>query len=125
MAEEQLSQLNWQLAHPRLPDTTVGQRMGFFAVAHLAARHGISVILGTPPDGGTSAEVYLPAALIVPEVQPPAWMGPSGEVLRTGTGGRAGAPAEATDPLGTALRFAAGPEPAPEQQPERLPSRDH
>ena len=145
MAEEQLSQLNWQLAHPRLPDTTVGQRMGFFAVAHLAARHGIMVTLGTPPDGGTSAEVHLPAALMSPEVKPPAWMGPAGEVLRPGTGGSAGAPAPAADPLYTSPRFAAGPEPAPqaarepalqaaprsareparEQQPEFLPSRDH
>ena len=124
IAEEQLGQLNWQLVHPRLPDTTVGQRMGFFAVAHLAARHGITVTLGTPPDGGTCAEVHLPAALISPEVKPPAWMGPSGEVLRSGAG-EAGAPAEVTDPLGTAPRFAAGPEPAPEQEPERLPSRDH
>ena len=87
MTEEQLSQLNWQLAHPRLPDTTVGQRMGFFAVAHLAARHGITVTLGVPPDGGTSAEIHLPAALISPKVKPPAWMGPAGDVLRTGTGG--------------------------------------
>ena len=99
--------------------------MGFFAVAHLAARHGITVTLGTPPDGGTSAEVCLPAALISPEVKPPAWMGPSGEVFRSGTGGRAAAPAPAGDPMGTAPRFAAGPESAPEPQPEPLPSRDH
>ena len=125
IAEDQLGQLNWQLAHPRLPDTTVGQRMGFFAVAHLAARHGITVTLGTPPDGGTSAEVHLPAALVSPEVKPPAWMGPSGEVLRSGTGGRASSPAEFTDPLGTAPRFGAEPESAPAQQPEYLPSRDH
>ena len=149
LAEEQLGQLNWQLAHPRLPDTTVGQRMGFFAVAHLAARHGITVTLGTPPDGGTSAEVHLPAALISPEVKPPAWMGPSGEVFRSRTGEQAGAPAAATARLGTAPRFAAGPEPAftpgpepaftagpepapqpvpepaREQQPEPLPVRDH
>ena len=124
IAESELGQLNWQLAHPRLPDTTVGQRMGFFAVAHLAARHGITVTLGTPPDGGTSAEVRLPAALMSPEVRPPAWMGPAGEVLRSGTGGGAGAPAAATGRLGTAPRFAAGPEPAPEQQPAPLPSRD-
>ena len=148
IAEEELGQINWQLAHPRLPDTTVGQRMGFFAVAHLAARHGITVTLSAPPDGGTSAEVHLPAALISPEVRPPAWMGPPGEVFRSGAGGRAEAPDAATDWLGTALRFAAGPEPAPEparesvpqparepvarsvpepareQQPERLPTRD-
>ena len=114
IAEEELGQLNWQLAHPRLPDTTVGQHMGFFAVAHLAARHGITVTLSAPPDGGTSAEVHLPAALISPEVRPPAWMGPPGEVFRSGAGGQPGEPASATDWLGTALRFAAGPEPAPE-----------
>ncbi len=121
IAGEQLGQLNWQLAHPRLPDTTVGQRMGFFAVAHLAARHGITVTLSTPPDGGTSAEVHLPAALISPEVRPPAWMGPPAEVFRSGNGGRAGSPAAAGDPLGTVPRFAAGPEPAPEPAPQSAP----
>ena len=149
IAGERLGQLNWQLAHPRLPDTTVGPRMGFFAVAHLAARHGIAVTLGTPQDGGTRAEVHLPASLISPEVRPPAWMGPADEVLRSAAGARAGAAAAAADPLHTAPRFAAGPEPAPqpareaapqparepalqpapeparEQQPEFLPSRDH
>ena len=95
--------------------------MGFFAVAHLAARHGITVTLSTPPDGGTSAEVHLPAALISPEVRPPAWMGPPGEVFRSGNGGRAGSPAAAGDPLGTAPRFAAGPEPAPEPAPQSAP----
>jgi signal transduction histidine kinase len=118
IAEEQLSQLNWQLAHPRLPDTTIGQHMGFFAVAHLAARHGITVTLGTPPDGGTCAEVHLPAALISPEVRLPAWMGPSGDALRSGAAARAGAAAAAEDRLCTAQRFAAGPESAPEHSPE-------
>jgi signal transduction histidine kinase len=121
IAEEELGQLNWQLAHPRLPDTTVGQRMGFFAVAHLAARHAITVTLSAPPDGGTSAEVHLPAALISPEVKPPAWMGPPGEVFRSGTGGRPDEPAAATDWLGTALRFAAGPEPVPGPVRESVP----
>ncbi|HEY7920502.1 MAG TPA: nitrate- and nitrite sensing domain-containing protein [Streptosporangiaceae bacterium] len=121
--EEQLSQLNWELAHPRLPDTTVGQRMGFIAVAHLAARHGIAVTLGTPPGGGTSAEIYLPAALMSPEVKLPGWMGPSAAALRPAAGARAGAPDG--DPLCSAPRFAAGPEPAPELQPECLPARDH
>jgi K+-sensing histidine kinase KdpD len=121
--EEQLSQLNWELAHPRLPDTTVGQRMGFIAVAHLAARHGIAVTLGTPPGGGTSAEIYLPAPLMSPEVKLPGWMGPSAAAPRPAAGARAGAPDG--DPLCSAPRFAAGPEPAPELQPECLPVRDH
>ncbi|MGH3068050.1 MAG: sensor histidine kinase [Streptosporangiaceae bacterium] len=120
LAEEELSQLNRQLAHPRLPDMTAGQRMGFFAVAHLAARHGITVTLGTPPDGGTSAEVHLPASLMSPEVKLPAWMGPSGQVPQTGAGARAGVPAARGDPLFSAPRFAAGPESAP----ECLPARD-
>jgi signal transduction histidine kinase len=131
--EEQLSQLNWQLAHPRLPDTAVGQRMGFLAVAHLAARHGITVTLGTPPDGGTSAEIYLPAPLMSPEVNLPAWMGPPGEALRSGAGARTSVPDE--DLLCSAPRFAAGPEQSvpeqsvpeqsvPEHSPERLAARD-
>jgi signal transduction histidine kinase len=125
IAEEQLSLLNWQLAHPRLPDTIIGQQMGFFAVAHLAARHGITVTLGTRPDGGTCAEVHLPASLISPEVRLPAWMGgSSGDALRSGAAARAGAAAAAEDPLCTAQRFAAGPESAPGRSPERLSARD-
>ena len=123
LGEEQLSQLNWQLAHPRLPDTTAGQRMGFVAVAHLAARHGITVTLGAPPDGGTRAEICLPAALMSPEVKLPAWMGPSGAALRSGA--VASGAASDQDPLFSAPRFAAGPESAPGHQPECLPVRDH
>jgi hypothetical protein len=40
-------------------------------VAHLAARHGISVALELPPEGGTAAEVYLPASLILPNAPGP------------------------------------------------------
>jgi signal transduction histidine kinase len=64
MPEEHLTRLNWQLAHPPLADAAVDRHMGLFAVAHLAARHGIKVELGRPPAGGTTAEVHLPAALI-------------------------------------------------------------
>jgi hypothetical protein len=71
IAEEYLGQLNWQLAHPSDADAAVSQHMGLFAVAHLAARHGISVALDLPPEGGTAAEVYLPASLILPDVPGP------------------------------------------------------
>jgi hypothetical protein len=93
--------------------------MGFIAVAHLAARHGIAVTLGTPPGGGTSAEIYLPAPLMSPEVKLPGWMGPSAAALRPAAGARAGGPDG--DPLCSAPRFAAGPEPAPELQPRGSP----
>ena len=69
--EEDLGQLNWQLAHPAAADAAVTRQMGLFAVAHLAARHGITVALELPPDGGTAAEVYLPASLIVPDAPGP------------------------------------------------------
>ena len=64
--EEHLRQLNWELAHPATADAGVTRHMGLFAVAHLAARHGIQVTLALPPDGGTTAEVYLPTVLISP-----------------------------------------------------------
>ena len=108
---DRLEQLNVQLAHPPAADGAVTRHMGLFAVAHLAARHGITVVLAQPPDGGTTAEVHLPAGLISPDATPGWRRGPgqAGEVLRTGAGGGAGA----ADPLFVAPRFAAGPEAAP------------
>jgi signal transduction histidine kinase len=112
MPEEHLRELNRQLAHPPLADPAVDRHMGLFAVAHLAARHGIKVALGLPPAGGTTAEVHLPAALISQETEPGRWPGRTGEVLRTGPPGGAGAVAAAADPRPSAPRFAAGPESA-------------
>jgi signal transduction histidine kinase len=71
MPEEFLAQINWQLANPPTADLVLTRHMGLFAVAHLAARHGIEVALETPPDGGTTAEVYLPATLVSPDAQEP------------------------------------------------------
>jgi signal transduction histidine kinase len=82
MPEEQLTQLNWQLAHPPLADVANARHIGLSAVAHLAARHGITVTLAMAPDGGATVEVYLPAALISPDAQPGGWLGPAGEALR-------------------------------------------
>jgi hypothetical protein len=110
MPEEQLRQLNWQLAHPPLADVAVARHMGLFAVAHLAARHGIGVALGLRPGGGTTAEVHLPAALISQDAAPGGWLGQTGEVLRARAGGGAGAVTAAADPRASAPWFAAGPE---------------
>jgi hypothetical protein len=84
--------------------------MGLFAVAYLAARHGIKVALGLPPGGGTTAEVRLPAALISQDAEPGGWPGRAGEVLRAGAGRGADAVAAAADPWPSLPRFAAGPE---------------
>jgi hypothetical protein len=64
MSEEGLTLLNRHLVAPAIGDTTAALHIGLSAVALLAARHGITVTLSMPPDGGTTVEVYLPAALI-------------------------------------------------------------
>ena len=73
MSEEELALFNWQLDNPAPADMAVARHMGLFAVALLAARHGITVTLSMPPDGGTTAEVYLPAALISLDAEPGGW----------------------------------------------------
>jgi signal transduction histidine kinase len=117
LPEEHLGQLNWQLAHPSPADAAVNRHMGLFAVAHLAARHGITVALKQPPGGGTTAEVYLPATLISPDTAPGRWPAPAGEGLRARGGGardrggamdRAGARDRGAVPLSSAPRFADG-----------------
>jgi signal transduction histidine kinase len=109
MSEGQLRWLNWQLAHPPQADETLTRHLGLFAVAHLAARHGISVTLRLPPDGGTTAEASLPAALLSAG-GPPAEAGGS----LPGTGGAAAA---ASPPLAPRL-------PGPDEVPawETLPA---
>ena len=87
MPEDQLRQLNGQLAHPPPADVAVTRHMGLFTVAHLAARHGIRVTLALPPGGGTTAEAYLPAALISEDSGRGGWPGQTGEVSRARAGG--------------------------------------
>jgi signal transduction histidine kinase len=110
MPQEQLRQLNWQLAHPPRVDVAVTRHMGLYAVAHLAARHGIKVALGLRPGGGTTAEVHLPAALISLDARPGSRPGQAREALRVRAGGGADVLAAAWDPRPSAPRFAAGPE---------------
>jgi signal transduction histidine kinase/predicted regulator of Ras-like GTPase activity (Roadblock/LC7/MglB family) len=110
--EDQLRQLNGQLAHPPLADVAVTGHMGLFAVAHLAARHGIKVTLELPPNGGTTARLHLPATLISKDARRGGWPGQIGEAPKARVGGRAGPEAAAADPRRPAPRFAAGPEPA-------------
>jgi signal transduction histidine kinase len=107
MSEEELTLLNWQLANPSLADMAVAHHMGLFAVALLAARHGITVTLSMPPDGGTTAEVYLPAALISLDAEPGGWRGRAGEAPLACDKAAAGV----ADLPFSALRFASGPEP--------------
>ena len=90
MSTDQVRQLNMQLAHPPTADAAVSQQVGLFAVAHLAARHGITVRLRTLTDGGTTAEVHLPAALIAREAAPGSSPRPPSAVPRPAAGEKAG-----------------------------------
>lgn len=78
MSEDQLRQLNRQLARSDLADATVSPQLGLLAVAQLAARHGIKVALEAAAGGGTTAEVHLPPTLI----SPGGWPGLAGEAFR-------------------------------------------
>jgi signal transduction histidine kinase len=101
----QLRWLNWQLAHPVVADEAVAQQLGLFAVSHLAARHGISVVLTQPPDGGTCAEVLIPAEVISLGDSPGGRSGALGADY-----GRSSGAAPAANPLALPPRFNSGPQ---------------
>ena len=61
---ERLAQLNWRLDNPPLADVSVSRHMGLFAVAHLAARHGVRVRLRPAVPRGLTALVWIPETLI-------------------------------------------------------------
>jgi len=109
MSEKELTLLNRQLAPPSPADMTPARHMGLLAVALLAARHGITVTLSAPPDGGTTAEVYLPTALISLDAAPGGWRRQAGEAPVTGASEEADA--GAADLPVSARRFASGPVP--------------
>jgi signal transduction histidine kinase len=130
LPEDELNQLNWQLAHAHLAGVMDAEHVGLCAVAQVAARHGITVTLKPAPAGGTTAEVQLPTAVMTPEAARGGWPGSAGGAARgrAGTGGgtvavRAGyrppdasfaarpEPAAGPEPV-AGLEFAAGPETA-------------
>jgi len=122
MSEEELTLLNGQLGNPSVADMAVARHLGLLAVALLAARHGITVTLSRPPDGGTTAEVYLPAAVTTLGAEPPGWHGRAGEAPVAGASEEADA--GVADLPFSARRFASGPEPplGPETDaPEAVP----
>jgi hypothetical protein len=60
ITEARLEQLNWRLENPPVVDVSVSRHMGLFAVAHLAARHGVRVRLRPSSPRGLTAMVWLP-----------------------------------------------------------------
>jgi hypothetical protein len=63
--------------------------MGLLTVAHLASRHGITVMLRRQPGGGTTAEVHLPAALISQGATPGGWLRQAADLPRAAADARA------------------------------------
>ncbi|AEV81725.1 histidine kinase [Actinoplanes sp. SE50] len=62
---EQLEVINRRLAEPAEVDVAAFRLMGFAVIARLAARHGITVRLLPHREGGTIAEISLPAEVTV------------------------------------------------------------
>jgi hypothetical protein len=65
--DEQLKQINRDLANPPDFDLSRSDRLGLFIAGRLAARHGISVTLRQSSYGGVIAVVVIPGQLVVTE----------------------------------------------------------
>ncbi|MEV4541801.1 nitrate- and nitrite sensing domain-containing protein [Micromonospora echinaurantiaca] len=65
LSDEQLDSLNRRLAAPPSVDVAAFRLMGLAVVSRLAARYGIRVDLRRNVEGGTVAQVTLPAATVV------------------------------------------------------------
>ncbi|HZR54335.1 MAG TPA: nitrate- and nitrite sensing domain-containing protein [Streptosporangiaceae bacterium] len=89
VSPDRLAEMNRRLDNPPMADESVLRHMGLFAVAHLAARHGVRVRLhGTPP-GGLTALVWLPSGItgreeVAPRVAVPGMAGVADQQLRVG-----------------------------------------
>ena len=63
--ETQLTELNERLRNAGDIDVAASRTLGLYVVARLAAKHGVQVRLEAVPEGGTAAQVDLPAHLIL------------------------------------------------------------
>jgi signal transduction histidine kinase len=89
MSDEELAEANEQLARPASIDLAGAQRLGFYVVGRLAARHGIKVRLRRSWFGGVAALVLLPTSLLggpQAEMQPAARRAPGQPVEPSGNG---------------------------------------
>jgi len=65
MAEHDIARANERLENPPEFDLADSEKLGFFVVARLAARHKIKITLRTSPYGGIAAIVLLPHEIAV------------------------------------------------------------
>ncbi|MFF3860957.1 nitrate- and nitrite sensing domain-containing protein [Streptomyces sp. NPDC002209] len=111
MNPEALLDANLRLAETPEFELSDTDRLGLFVVSRLAQRHGVKVVLQPSPYGGTTAVVFLPAALLT---EAPETNG-TGLRLGDGKGGRANGQGPARPAPAAVERTAAGRQlPAPE-----------
>jgi len=108
MSDEELELANEQLAKPTTIDLASAQRLGFYVVGRLAARHGVKVRLRRSWFGGVAALVLLPSSLLGgPEAEmepagPPGAGQPQVEPSPDGSGeAQRVAPADRSEPVPT------------------------
>ena len=65
MSDEALALANEKLSAPPLVDATISRHLGLFVVGRIAWRLGLSIGLGRSAWGGVSAQVVIPARLLV------------------------------------------------------------
>jgi signal transduction histidine kinase len=65
MSDEEMAAVNERLANPPEFDLADSEKLGFFVVARLAARHNIKITLRMSPYGGVAAIVLLPHEITV------------------------------------------------------------
>ncbi|MFD1324035.1 sensor histidine kinase, partial [Micromonospora sonneratiae] len=109
LRDEQLEALNRRLSAPSTVDVAAFRLMGLAVVSRLAARHGIRVELRRNIEGGTVAQVTLPAgAVVLPKPQGRELLSRPRQPLAVEPGPTAGAPAAMnwSDPAGGGGRTA-------------------
>jgi hypothetical protein len=82
IAEERLAEMNYRLKSTPVIDVSVSRHMGLFAVARLAERHNVQVMLRPASPQGLTALVWLPDTAIERTALPFSgrWGRPAGQV---------------------------------------------
>ena len=70
MSDEELAEHNSLIANPPPPDQAPTRFLGLFVVGHLAARHGIEVVLSDGTIAGTDARITIPASVMSDAADP-------------------------------------------------------
>ncbi|GGN26916.1 signal transduction histidine kinase [Actinoplanes campanulatus] len=131
ISADQMEQLNRRLSEPSEVDVATFRLMGFAVIGRLASRHGIRVELRPGPEGGTLAEVILPADIVVLPGAPAAPPSRAASWTRPGPPPQAptGMPrtVESRPPIRTAAPVAPPPRPQPvaaPAEPDFVPTPD-